>query len=410
MSRFSESLRKSPGWILLPLRLFLGFTFAFAGLQKLANPAFFNSSNPASIQAQIHAYQLRSPAHLLLGIASHAPVLFGLVIALGELAVGMGILLGIFSRLAALGGMAISFLLFLSVSFHSNPFYTGSDIVFFFAWIPLAILGHGGVASVEENVKRRLGMVPPYSALAGIDFGTVTRVCGQFDAGRCRAQGRAHCSMATCPVLVGSLVLGSPKAGVAGGAAALNYDPERRRFLVRAGTVGVAGGAAVALGTVSAVAGRVLYKSPTANNAASLASSNSPTPTTSTTSTSTTAVSGGSTTSAPATTTPAVVPAGTAVGPATAVPVGKVASFTDPASGQPAYVLHPSTAKFVAFSAICPHAGCTVQYAAGNLFVCPCHGSQFNAETGAVLNGPAASGLSPISIVEAGNGQLYVDG
>ena len=408
MSRFSESLRKSPGWVLLPLRIFLGFTFTFAGLQKLANPGFFNASNPASIQAQMQAYALRSPLHLVLGMASHAPVLFGLVIALGELAVGVGVLLGIFSRLAALGGMAISFLLFLSVSFHSNPFYTGSDIVFFFAWTPLVILGHGGVASVEENVKRRLGMVPAYSALAGIDFGTITRVCQQFETGRCRAQGNAPCSMASCPVLEGSLVLGSPKA-VLSSAAVANYDPERRRFLVRAGTVGVAGGAAVALGIASAGVGRVLYKSPPSNNAgAAVAPSGSST----TSTTSSTVPPSTSSTTAPSTTTAAGTPnpKGTAVGPASAVPVGKVASFTDPGSGQPAYVLHPSTADFVAFSAICPHAGCTVQYSAGNLFICPCHGSQFNADTGAVLNGPATSGLRAIPVVEGSDGQLFVDG
>jgi len=39
------------GRALLPLRAFLGFTFCFAGLQKLANPRFFDAADPASIQA-----------------------------------------------------------------------------------------------------------------------------------------------------------------------------------------------------------------------------------------------------------------------------------------------------------------------------------------------------------------------
>ena len=403
----TDSLRKSPGWLLLPLRLFLGITFVFAGLQKLANPAFFNSSNPASIQAQISAYQARSPIHVLLSIASHAPVLFGLLIALGELGVGIGILLGIFSRLSALVGLAISVILFLGVSFHSNPYYTGSDIVFIFAWTPLLILGNGGVASVEEIVKRRLGMVEAYSAVVGIDFATITRVCGQFEAGRCRAQGRAICSVATCPVLIGDLVLGNPRG--ASGSQVPIYDPERRRFLVRAGTVGVAGGVAVALGTVSAGVGRVLYKAPkSSNSSATLAKSTASSSSSATPTTTSASASGPTTTSSVAQ--GVANPKGTAVGPASAVPVGKVASFVDPASGSPAYVLHPTTSKFVAFSAICPHAGCTVQYASGNLFVCPCHGSQFDATTGAVLQGPAASGLPSISVVEGTNGQLYVDG
>src|SRR5215475_11237715 len=50
---------------LLPLRAFLGFTFCFAGLQKLANPLFFEAGNPASIQAQLAGAARRSPIHLL---------------------------------------------------------------------------------------------------------------------------------------------------------------------------------------------------------------------------------------------------------------------------------------------------------------------------------------------------------
>ena len=41
------------GRALLPLRAFLGFTFCFAGLQKLATPQFFDAADPASIQAQL---------------------------------------------------------------------------------------------------------------------------------------------------------------------------------------------------------------------------------------------------------------------------------------------------------------------------------------------------------------------
>jgi Rieske Fe-S protein len=40
--------------------------------------------------------------------------------------------------------------------------------------------------------------------------------------------------------------------------------------------------------------------------------------------------------------------------------------------------------------------------------VCPCHGSQFNAATGAVEVGPSPTGLKPIPIAEGSSGQLYV--
>jgi thiosulfate dehydrogenase [quinone] large subunit len=64
----------------------------------------------------------------------------------------------------------------------------------------------------------------------------------------------------------------------------------------------------------------------------------------------------------------------------------------------------------VAFNAICPHAGCTVAFASSNdIIACPCHGSEFNARTGAVELGPATRGLTRIPVTAA-NGSLYVDG
>jgi Rieske Fe-S protein len=63
----------------------------------------------------------------------------------------------------------------------------------------------------------------------------------------------------------------------------------------------------------------------------------------------------------------------------------------------------------VAFDAVCPHAGCTVGYDPGRkVIICPCHGSQFNASTGAVEVGPATTGLKKLGIAEGPNGKLYV--
>ncbi len=98
---------------------------------------------------------------------------------------------------------------------------------------------------------------------------------------------------------------------------------------------------------------------------------------------------------------PAKTPPGTAVGPASDVPVGQAASFTDPATGDPSIVIRPSAGTFVAFDAVCPHAGCTVGYdPTVKVIFCPCHGSQFNASTGAVEVGPAATGLRKLAIDE----------
>ena len=49
------------------------------------------------------------------------------------------------------------------------------------------------------------------------------------------------------------------------------------------------------------------------------------------------------------------------------------------------------------FSSICPHAGCKVAPAAGELD-CPCHGSRFALADGAVLAGPALAPLAQIPV------------
>jgi len=159
-------LRDNPGGPQVILRAFLGVTFTYAGLQKLTNRFFFEAANPGSIQAQLHASITTSPIGPLIRLSAHDPVLVGLLIAFGELAVGLGTLFGLFGRVAAAGGMAVSLLLFLSVSFNTTPYFYGSDIVFFFAWTPL-LVGGSGAWSVDfaletlHSRERAAAGVPP---------------------------------------------------------------------------------------------------------------------------------------------------------------------------------------------------------------------------------------------------------
>lgn len=59
-----------------------------------------------------------------------------------------------------------------------------------------------------------------------------------------------------------------------------------------------------------------------------------------------------------------------------------------------------------AFSAVCTHQGCIVDKVANGKIDCPCHGSVFDASTGAVVNGPATSPLGKIAIAVR-NGEVY---
>jgi Rieske Fe-S protein len=92
--------------------------------------------------------------------------------------------------------------------------------------------------------------------------------------------------------------------------------------------------------------------------------------------------------------------AGTVLTPLSDVPVGSSVSAKDSA-GKPLLVAQPSAGKVVAFSAICTHQGCTVA-PAGTKFQCPCHGSMYDAATGAVLQGPAPRPLTAVPVHVAG--------
>ncbi|AIS00069.1 DoxX family protein [Streptomyces glaucescens] len=126
---------------LLPLRLFLGVTFVYAGLDKLTDSAFLRDGGAGSVGDMMRTVRDSSALPALVDLALESPVGFGYAIAFGELAVGIGTLLGLFARLAALGGALISLSLWLTVSWASDPYYYGNDLVYLMAWIPLLLAG-----------------------------------------------------------------------------------------------------------------------------------------------------------------------------------------------------------------------------------------------------------------------------
>lgn len=324
----------SPGWVLLPQRIFLGVTFTFAGLQKLADPNFFDADIPTSIQGQLAIFRETSPIRVLLGpVASHA-VLFGVVISLAEIAVGLGTLLGLWTRLAALGGALLSLSFLLTVSWGTRPYYYGSDIVFLVAWLPLIWVGAAGVLSLDAVLARR--RAGPQSSEGGV----APRRVGPIDR---------RAAVATGLLGLGVLV-------IAGADAALGRALGRNRTGRRA---------AVAPPTR---AGSSPSGSPSAGGGSS----------------------------------------GTPVGAVSALPVGGVLAFTEPSTGLPAYVVQPAAGRFLAFSAICTHTGCTVQFqGSSRRFHCPCHNSNFDGATGDVQNGPATRALRRIPVSAVG-GELRV--
>lgn len=128
-------------YALVPLRVFLGVTFVYAGLDKLTDSAFMKDAGAGSVGEMMRAVRDSAAVPALVDLSLRSPVGFGYAIALGELAVGVGTLLGLFARLAALGGVLISLSLWLTVSWASDPYYYGNDLPYLMAWIPLVVAG-----------------------------------------------------------------------------------------------------------------------------------------------------------------------------------------------------------------------------------------------------------------------------
>lgn len=65
-------------------------------------------------------------------------------------------------------------------------------------------------------------------------------------------------------------------------------------------------------------------------------------------------------------------------------------------------VTQATEGAFAAFGLACPHQGCNVGSVSGDTIVCPCHGSTFSLD-GAVQQGPATTGLTPVAISVEGD-------
>ena len=69
-------------------------------------------------------------------------------------------------------------------------------------------------------------------------------------------------------------------------------------------------------------------------------------------------------------------------------------------------VAHTGADAFTALASVCTHQACEITGYAGQTFVCPCHGSQFDA-SGRVLRGPAPAALRQYT-TQFANGVLTI--
>jgi len=348
---------------LLPVRVFFGVTFLWAGLDKLLDPTFLDPSAPASLHAQLVEFARFSPLGALIKATLPFSSLVGLLIAVGELGIGIGALTGLAFRVAAAGGFVLSVLLWLTASWATHPYYLGADLPYAAGWLALAIAGHGGF------------LVP-----------------ARFDVARGDIAPRRVAS----PTRRERRIAAAAGRQLPRGAAE-PPSPERRLFLQTMTLAGISAGLASVLLPLR-VAGILVERTGTGA---------SPNPT----------LPGGSV-SPPPTTGATAPPGSIAVSTVSKVARTGAATFTIPASapaplpaGDPGVIVQLADGSFAAFDTVCTHAGCTVEWdRADRLLVCPCHEAVFDPEHGAaVVGGPAPSPLVALPIVvDAASGQILL--
>jgi thiosulfate dehydrogenase (quinone) large subunit len=406
--RFSER-------VLIPLRLFLGITFVYAGIQKLTDPQFFNPSATGFIGKQIMAFAHGSPIHnILLHVALPHAVFFGALIAVGEIAIGIGTLVGFLFRPAAFFGMLLSLMFFLSASWHVYPYFYGADIAFFFAWTPLLLAGPlgSGLPSIDAVLVPRIlmDMTPEWRGRIGPVFNFLLGVGDVVEkqnvpleemptqaVNKINGQGAQYTSKVSgYPQGVPQHIMSSQgrsgnvygnsqqqkQVNYKGRNASIRRSQENRRNFLW----GLVAGGLGMLGIT--VAGRVILSQPFGgdDNASTITQSPS-------------TVSG--TQSNPGSGTATITASGsTEIAQVSAVQPNSSVTFTIPSNGDPGVLVRLNNGKFVAFDATCTHAGCPVQYdPSSQHLLCPCHGAEFDpSNAAAVVQGPTSTPLTSVPI------------
>jgi thiosulfate dehydrogenase [quinone] large subunit len=162
---------------LLPLRIFMGFTFLYAGVQHLTDPSYFDPSKSGFIGHLISEYAVGSPIHdFLIGVVAPNAVTFGYMVAIGESLIGVAVLVGFLFRIAAFAGLLLNLTFFLSATWNAFPFYFGSDVVFAVCWLTLLLTGPQLGQSIDGVLAKNrpsLGWLATRTTQTGMPVGNV---------------------------------------------------------------------------------------------------------------------------------------------------------------------------------------------------------------------------------------------
>jgi thiosulfate dehydrogenase [quinone] large subunit len=132
-------------WLWLPLRLWLGYEWLEASSHKIMNPDWMVTGvairgfweravavNPATGNDLVTYDWYQAFINLLLN--THSEVWFGKLIAVGELAIGLGLIVGAFVGIAAFFGGLMSWSFLMAGTISTNPLMFAVTGLLILAW------------------------------------------------------------------------------------------------------------------------------------------------------------------------------------------------------------------------------------------------------------------------------------
>lgn len=128
---FTTNKVSAPLWFIV--RLYLGYGWLMAGYEKVINPAWFGTGAGAALKGFVQgAISKTGGAHpdvamwyasFLQSVVSPHLVLWSNAVAIGELLIGLGLIVGLFTCVAAFFGFFMNFNFLLAGTVSINPIY-----------------------------------------------------------------------------------------------------------------------------------------------------------------------------------------------------------------------------------------------------------------------------------------------